>query len=403
MGGVWFSRFLIVILFVGLAQSSPLIAWIIVGIGFSVTVFRLFHEAGYLPRFLMDILDRLTNKTALQKGLQDRQAKLEVIDAAELAAYIKTRVVGQDAVVDEVVAQIRRRLAAKREGKPVAVFCFAGPPGVGKTYFAKVLAAKLYGDERHLLFFDMAQYAQPHAASSLFGSARGYVGSNTYGALTSALRDTPDSVVLLDEFEKAHPEVHKRFLTAWNDGFITEASDGAKVSSEGAIFILTTNAASKAIGDLTKILTGNRDELTHASKEALREHGGFAPEVLSRIDRVFAFSPLDGLDVARVVALEIERLVLAYGLTIADGGIDPQILLDAISRNKLLASVGGVRELARAIETDIADGLIDAKEAKVDRIRLYESRGRVIVEMVPPETAHDTASSDSVLAPEAVP
>ncbi|HLN23731.1 MAG TPA: AAA family ATPase, partial [Patescibacteria group bacterium] len=289
----------------------------------------------------MDVLDRLTNKSVLERGLQQRQVKLEVIDAAELASYIKERVIGQDAVADEVAAQLRRRLAARREGKPVAVFCFAGPPGVGKTYFAKILAEKLYGSAKFLQFFDMAQYGQAHAASTLFGSARGYVGSNSYGALTAALRDHPNSVVLLDEFEKAHTEVHKRFLTAWNDGFVTEVSDGAKISTTGAIFILTTNAISKIIGDLALRHAGDRDELTRASKDALRDQGGFAPEVLSRIDRVFAFAPLEGLDVARVVALEIERLVVSYGLGVADGGIDPAILLGAIDRNKTLASVGG--------------------------------------------------------------
>jgi len=82
-----------------------------------------------------------------------------------------------------------------------------------------VLAEELFKDKNHLHFFDMSQFGQPHAASSLFGSAKGYVGSNSYGTLTAALRDVPDAIVLLDEFEKAHPDVHRRFLTAWNDGF----------------------------------------------------------------------------------------------------------------------------------------------------------------------------------------
>ena len=107
----------------------------------------------------------------------------------------------------------------------------------------------------------MSQFGQPHAAASLFGQARGYVGSTSYGALTAALRDVPDSIVLLDEFEKAHPEVHKRFLTAWNDGFITEVSDGARVSTTDAIFVLTTNAASRRIGEIAQRHTGALEEL----------------------------------------------------------------------------------------------------------------------------------------------
>src|SRR5207237_4051084 len=107
-----------------------------------------------------------------------------------------------------------------------------------------------YGNRSHLHFFDMSQFGQPHAAASLFGQARGYVGSQSYGSLTAALRDVPDAVVLLDEFEKAHPEVHKRFLTAWNDGFVTEVSDGARVPTCDAIFIITTNAVSRQIGEI---------------------------------------------------------------------------------------------------------------------------------------------------------
>ncbi len=171
MGEIWLTRLFVVVLFVGLAKSAPVIAMIIVGIGVGVVIIRLFHEAGYLPGFLMDVLDRLTNKTALESKMKEREAKIEVIDAEQLAVHIKSRVIGQDKVADEVAAQLRRRLAAKRPGRPLAVFCFAGPPGVGKTYFAKVLAEQLFGHEKYLQFFDMSQYAQAYSASSLFGAA----------------------------------------------------------------------------------------------------------------------------------------------------------------------------------------------------------------------------------------
>src|SRR5262249_61683140 len=105
---------------------------------------------------------------------------------------------------------------------------------------------------RKLLHFDMTQFSSgAFASTSLFGAARGYVGSTSYGKLTAGLRDTPDAVVLLDEFEKAHADVHKNFLTAWNDGFVTEASDGRQISTTRALFVLTTNAAVDALADLT--------------------------------------------------------------------------------------------------------------------------------------------------------
>lgn len=376
--GPWLVRFFALTLFIGVAKGLPLLGWLIVAGAFALAAGKLILEARLLPRFLMDALDRLTNRAALEERLkQSRVAAPAIVDAQELAAHLKARVVGQDRVADEVAQQIRRRMAARMRDKPIAVFCFAGPPGVGKTYFAKVLAEKLYGDAKALQFFDMSQMGQPHAAATLFGQAKGYVGSDTYGALTRALRDQPASVVLLDEFEKAHGEVHKRFLTAWNDGFVTETSDGSRIATNDAVFILTTNAAAKEIGELARRFADDPDQLQHASRQMLGE-AGFAPEVLSRIDQVFAFRPLEGLDVARVVALEIEKLVCQFDLELADQGIDPEILLAAIEREERFRGMGGVRETARAIERQVTDSLIDAKAAGITRIALAAEDGRVV-------------------------
>ena len=181
------------------------------------------------------------------------------------------------------------------------------------------------------------------------------MGSTSYGSLTAALRDKPDSIVLLDEFEKAHPEVHKRFLTAWNDGFVTEVSDGARVSTAEAVFILTTNAASRRIGEIAAESKTDPQESDRMIKKALSD-AQFAPEVLSRIDEVFALTPLEGLDIARVVALELEALTRQFGLKIADRGIDPSILLTAIDALQKRTD-GGVRDIARAIERQVTDQL----------------------------------------------
>jgi ATP-dependent Clp protease ATP-binding subunit ClpA len=376
MAGVWAGRLGILIVLIIVEKASTPLAVFLVGFAAIGGVLLPIYKGRYFPRFIMDVLDRLTNKAALQKAYDVKNRQLTAIDADELAAKLKARVIGQNDVIDRIAVQLRRRLAARRKDKPIAVFCLAGAPGVGKTYLAKVLAETLYGDKNHLHFFDMGQAAQPIGATSLFGSPKGYVGSQSYGALTAALRDVPDAVVLLDEFEKAHPEVHKRFLTAWNDGFVTEASDGTKIPTNEAIFILTTNAASRRIGEMARQHTGAREDLDRMVRSTL-EAAQFAPEVLSRIDEIFAFREMEGLDIARIVALEIENLTKQFELEIGEGGIDPRILLDSI--DTLSKQRGGVREIARAIEKQITDGLIDARAAGARRVRLQADGDRIIV------------------------
>ena len=364
-------RFLILAIVAGLAAS----AWVVILLGW-----LRYHDR--LPsfltrrRWLMDILDRLTNRAELERRLA-QEVESVFVDAEVLAKQLKSKVVGEDKICEDLAAQIRRRLALKQRGKPVGVFLFAGPPGSGKTWLGKVLAEAL---GRRLLHFDMTQYsAAAFGASSLFGAARGYVGSQSYGALTGALRDTPDAVVLLDEIEKAHGDVHKKFLTAWNDGFVTETSDGKQIPTTRAIFILTTNAAIDTLAELSKHHGNDPDTLRSSAVSALR-NAGFAPEVLNRIDRIFVFEPLSGLDIARVAALEIERMIAGYGLSISEGGIDPQVLLDLMSRQKKMGAAASSRDLTRAIEESIADSLIAAKEKGATSVSLLWREEGVVAE-----------------------
>ncbi|MEO8353217.1 MAG: AAA family ATPase, partial [Chthoniobacteraceae bacterium] len=280
----------------------------------------------------------------------------------------------------QVAHALFRRIHAPRKDKPLGVFCFAGPPGVGKTLFAKVVNERLFGGNRDtFLHVDMAQFSQSFGASNLFGLPRGYAGSEQYGVLTGKLRDTPNCIILLDEFEKAHPDVHKRFLTAWNDGFITEGSDSAQISTRGAIFILTTNAASEQVSAIAGQHHGDTAEISRLLGAALREEG-FAPEVVNRIDHLIAFVPIKGLDVARVAAREIMQLVEENCLQVAMNGIEAEVLLASVTRHEALG--GTVRDIVRRIEDEITDGLIAARQAGASSIALHEEHGQVRVEVV---------------------
>jgi ATP-dependent Clp protease ATP-binding subunit ClpC len=302
-------------------------------------------------------------------------SKKAPLDDVQLATNIKARVIGQDKVADQIANQLKRRSAQLKPERPLGVFCFAGPPGVGKTYFAKVLSKNLYEGKGRLHHVDMTQMAQAHAKSALIGSPPGYVGGS--GTLTSALLEDPKYVVLLDEFEKAHDEVHKIFLTAWNDGFITDAHTGKRVSTTQAVFILTTNAVQEKLVEIEHNYSNDPDTRDRSIHQALKQ-AGFAPEVLSRIDYIFVFEPLDQESLARVAALELDQLANSYGLTLTR--LDVQYLFNLVTKSSAFQG-GGIRELSRVIDRQFGDQFIDAQQRGAKKVRISQVNGKGTVEI----------------------
>jgi ATP-dependent Clp protease ATP-binding subunit ClpC len=268
---------------------------------------------------------------------------------AQMEAALAERVIGQQRAVATVSRSVRAALAGlKPPNRPVGVFLFMGPSGVGKTRFAKELAAFLFDGSEALIRFDMNEYQNAHTVSNLIGSPRGYVGSEQGGALTEAMRRRPYSVVLLDEIEKAHPDIFNLFLSVFDDGRITD-NLGRVVDCSNALFIMTSNVGLGEI-DFAGI---EPNQLRLLASRFLR------PELVNRITEVVAFMPLGRDELAQILDLilmeKTEGFRKTHNITvnidekakhmIIETGFDPQM---------------GARPLERAIEHLIVQPLVDA-------------------------------------------
>jgi ATP-dependent Clp protease ATP-binding subunit ClpA len=269
-----------------------------------------------------------------------------------LQTRLETRVIGQNEATKRVAEAIQvARAGLKARHRPAGVFLFLGPTGVGKTELARALAAEVFGSDQHLIRVDMSEYMEKHAVSRMIGAPPGYVGYDQEGQLTGKLRRRPHCVVLLDEVEKAHPEVFDLFLQVFDAGRLTD-SQGHVVDAQHAIWIMTSNVGTDmlgrgAIAGFRSSVKGTEQEMQRERlQERLRET--FRPEFLNRIDDIVIFHSLDKAQVHAIAHLQIDELarrLLEQGLVLHadDSAID---LLCKEGFNQMQ----GARPLRRAIE-----------------------------------------------------
>nr|WP_253402620.1 AAA family ATPase [Pseudomonas migulae] len=322
---------------------------------------------------IAEVLSRLTGIPVTELTQEERQKLLNMEDT------LRDRLVGQEDAVLAVSDAVRlSRAGLGQANRPIATFLFLGPTGVGKTELAKALAETVFGDEQSIIRIDMSEYMERHAVARLIGAPPGYVGYDEGGQLTERVRRRPYSVILLDEIEKAHPDVSNILLQVFDDGRLTDGK-GRVVDFSNTIIIATSNLGSHVIMENLE-----RPEDERLTDKALRNElmgvlkGHFRPEFLNRVDDIIVFHALTRDNIRSIVSIQLDRVIrtaAAQNITVKIDGS----LIDH------LADVGyqpefGARELKRQIrqtvETRLAKEMLADKLKAGDSVELSYDKGR---------------------------
>ncbi|PWU66858.1 ATP-dependent Clp protease ATP-binding subunit [Gracilibacillus dipsosauri] len=319
-----------------------------------------------------DIQQIIEEKTGIpvRKIQSDEQSKMK-----NLAQNLMGKVIGQETAVNKVAKAIRRsRAGLKAKGRPIGSFLFVGPTGVGKTELTKALAEELFGTKDAMIRLDMSEYMEKHAVSKIIGSPPGYVGHEEAGQLTEKVRRNPYSLILLDEIEKAHPDVQNMFLQIMEDGHLTD-SHGRTVSFKDTVIIMTSNAGT-GVKNITVGFNSDNNEAV-STLENLSDY--FKPEFLNRFDAIIPFNELTEANLLAIVDLmiaELEEHLKDQDLDItiskeakqyiADKGYDPRF---------------GARPLRRVIQDKVEDGITDVvlEEEEVKKLKIVFENNDIVV------------------------
>lgn len=307
------------------------------------------------PVITSKIMNKIVEeKTGIPVGDIQKQEENQL---QNLASDLKAHVIGQDKAIEKVARAIRRnRIGFNKSGRPIGSFLFVGPTGVGKTELAKQLAKQMFGSENAMIRFDMSEYMEQYSVSKLIGSAPGYVGYEEAGQLTEQVRHNPYSLILLDEIEKAHPDVLNLFLQILDDGRLTD-SQGRTVSFKDTIIIMTSNAGQGIKNASVGFAAENEDEERESARKNMSQF--FKPEFLNRLDDVIEFNELTKPDLLKIVDLMLKNT----NDMVKDQGIHIDVT-DA-AKEKLVNDgfnpALGARPLRRTIQEEIEDKVADYK------------------------------------------
>ena len=306
---------------------------------------------------IADVVSMMTN-VPVNKIVKSEKNKL-----SKLAKTIESKIIGQSEAVEKVVKAIQRnRAGLKAPDKPIGSFIFLGQTGVGKTQLAKILASEIFESEENLIRVDMSEYMEKFAISRLIGSPPGYVGYEEGGQLTEKVRTRPYSVILLDEVEKAHPDIFNMLLQVMDDGFLTD-SLGRKINFQNTILIMTSNVGARQVKDFGKGLgfetASQKAQSSDIEKNVIEKELKkiFSPEFLNRVDDIIIFNALEKKEIRKIVEIELSKLLkridnLGYKIEISNSAKD--FLVEKGFDRKY-----GARPLKRAIQKYVEDLLAE--------------------------------------------